>query len=42
MEGGVDLPLLFLSHLEVTQASSLHMPQLAKTEERSQERSTEG
>ncbi len=41
-EGGVDLPLLFLSHLEVTQASSLHTPQLAKTEKESQEQSTEG
>lgn len=42
MKGGVDLPLLFLSHLEVTQASSLHTPQLAKTEKGSQEQSTEG
>lgn len=40
MEGGVELPLLFLSHLEVIQASSLHTPQLAKTEKESQEQST--
>lgn len=42
MEGGVELPLLLLSHLEVTQTSSLHMPQLAKAEKGSQEQSAEG
>lgn len=41
MERGVDLPLLFLSHLEVAQASSLHMPQLAKTEKGSREQSAD-
>lgn len=42
MEGGVDLPLLLPLCLEVTQVSTLHMPQLAKIEKGSQEQSTEG
>lgn len=41
MKGGVDLPLLFLSHLEVTQASFLCTPQLANTKKGSREQSTE-
>lgn len=41
-EGGVNLPSLFMLHLEVTQTSFLHMPQLANTEKGNQEQSTEG
>ena len=40
-EGGVNLPMLLLWRLEVTQASSLHKPQLANAEKGSEERSTD-